>query len=125
MSSGLRFWKMTAAGNDFVLVDSRVPSPQALARRLCDRREGVGADGLLVARRVAGGVALRYFNADGSAAFCGNGARCAAWWAFVRGWAGRRMRLLTSAGEVAAQVDSAPFSAKVCAALAAMVGGPR
>jgi len=101
----LRFWKLTAAGNDFVLVDRVVPRPRALARRLCGRREGVGADGLLVARRAAGGVELRYFNADGSAAFCGNGTRCAAWWAFVRGWAGRRMRLLTSAGEVAARVD--------------------
>ena len=101
----LRFWTMAAAGNDFVLVDSEVSRPQALARRLCGRREGVGADGLLVARRVAGGVTLRYFNADGSVAFCGNGTRCAAWWAFVRGWAGRRMRLWTSAGVIAAQVD--------------------
>jgi len=96
---------MTAAGNDFVLVDSAVSAPQALARRLCHRRQGVGADGLLVVRRAAGGARLRYFNADGSAAFCGNGTRCAAWWAFVRGWAGRRMRLLTSAGEIAAQID--------------------
>jgi diaminopimelate epimerase len=105
LSRFLRFWKMTAAGNDFVLVDSAVSRPQALARRLCDRREGVGADGLLVARRVAAGVALRYFNADGSSAFCGNGTRCAAWWAFVRGWAGRRMRLLTSAGAITARVE--------------------
>jgi diaminopimelate epimerase len=101
----LRFWKLTAAGNDFVLVDSAVLGPRALARRICDRREGVGADGLLVTHRSAGGVALRTFNADGSAAFCGNGTRCAAWWAFVRGWAGRHMRLLTDAGEIAAQVD--------------------
>ena len=105
MSGALRFWKLTAAGNDFVLVTAEVRNPGALARRLCDRRGGVGADGLLLARRAAGSVALRYFNADGSAAFCGNGTRCAAWWAFVRGWAGRRMRLLTSAGEIAAQVD--------------------
>jgi diaminopimelate epimerase len=96
---------MTAAGNDFVLVGSAVSAPRALARRLCCRREGVGADGLLVARRAAGGVALRYFNADGSAAFCGNGTRCAAWWAFSQGWAGRRMRLATGAGEIAARVD--------------------
>ena len=100
----LRFWKLTAAGNDFVLVASAVRAPGALARRLCDRRGGVGADGLLVVRRVPGAVALRYFNADGSAAFCGNGTRCAALWAFTRGWTGRRSRLRTSAGLVAAQV---------------------
>ncbi len=101
----LRFWKLTAAGNDFVLVDSVVPSPQALARRLCDRHAGVGADGLLVVRRAPGAIHVRYFNADGTAAFCGNGTRCAAWWAFSQGWAGRRMRLLTSAGAVEAQVS--------------------
>ena len=100
----LRFWKLTAAGNDFVLVAGAVRSPGALARRLCDRRGGVGADGLLVVRRAAGGVGLRYFNADGSAAFCGNGARCAAWWAFARGWTGPRLRLRTGAGVIAAQV---------------------
>ncbi|MCX5797828.1 MAG: diaminopimelate epimerase [Elusimicrobia bacterium] len=100
----MRFWKLTAAGNDFVLVASAVRAPGALARRLCDRRGGVGADGLLLVRRAAGGVDLRYFNADGSAAFCGNGTRCAAWWAFSRGWAGRRMRLRTRAGAVAARV---------------------
>ena len=100
----LRFWKLTAAGNDFVLVASAVRAPGALARRLCDRREGVGADGLLVVRRAAGGVVLRYFNADGSAAFCGNGTRCAAWWAFAQGWTGRRLRLRTRAGVVVARV---------------------
>jgi diaminopimelate epimerase len=95
---------MAAAGNDFVLVGSAIRRPQALARSLCDRRSGVGADGLLVVRRVPGAIALRYFNADGSVAFCGNGTRCAAWWSFVRGWSGRRMRLLTAAGEMAAQI---------------------
>lgn len=105
MRGRLRFWKLTASGNDFVLVSSEVINPRALARRLCDRRKGVGADGLLVARRAPGAIRLRYFNADGSAAFCGNGTRCAAWWAFAQGWAGRHMLLQTSAGEVTAQVD--------------------
>ena len=89
MSAVLRFWKLTAAGNDFVLVSSPIRGGAALAKRLCDRRFGVGADGLLVVRRDIGAVSLRYFNADGSAAFCGNGARCAAWWAFSQGWAGK------------------------------------
>jgi diaminopimelate epimerase len=100
----LRFWKLAAAGNDFVLVAGAVRSPAALARRLCDRRHGVGADGLLVARRAPGGAVVDYFNADGTRAFCGNGTRCAAWWAFVQGWAGRRCVLRTRAGAVSAEV---------------------
>jgi len=100
----LEFWKMTAAGNDFVLIRARrAPAAAALARRLCDRRFGVGADGLLTVERSHQGVRVRYFNRDGSAAFCGNGARCAAWWAFVQGWAGQGIRLETGAGVLAAR----------------------
>lgn len=86
-----RFWKLSGAGNDFVLLEGRLASPKArsLARRLCDRRAGVGADGLLVASR---GHA-DYFNADGSRAFCGNGARCAAWWLERRGLGGTAFTL--------------------------------
>lgn len=104
MSRRLRFWKLSAAGNDFVLLSGTVRSPAVLARRLCDRRRGVGADGLLVARRAAGAVRVDYFNADGTRAFCGNGTRCAAWWAFVQGWTGRRSLLRTGAGRVAAEI---------------------
>lgn len=104
MSRRLRFWKLSAAGNDFVLLSGAVRSPAVLARRLCDRRRGVGADGLLVARRAAGAVRVDYFNSDGTRAFCGNGTRCAAWWAFVQGWTGRRSLLRTGAGRVAAEI---------------------
>jgi len=101
----VRFWKLSGAGNDFVLVaEPRRRALAALARRLCDRRQGVGADGLLAVWRRRGGLRLRYFNADGSEAFCGNGSRCAVWWAFRRRWAGRRMRLWTYAGEMMAHV---------------------
>ncbi|MDE2293289.1 MAG: diaminopimelate epimerase, partial [Elusimicrobia bacterium] len=61
----------------------------ALARRLCDRRAGVGADGLLA----VSGRRVVYLNADGSRAFCGNGARCAAWWLRSRGRGGTRFAL--------------------------------
>jgi len=82
------FWKMTGAGNDFVLLAGlpKGRSGPALARTLCDRRFGVGADGLIVMTRRGGKVRLDYWNADGSAAFCGNGSRCAAVWAASRGW---------------------------------------
>ncbi len=103
----MRFHKLSGAGNDFVLL-ARAPRAglPSLARRLCDRRRGVGADGLLVVEKRPGGPFLRYFNADGSAAFCGNGSRCAAWWLHREGWTkGRRVfELGTSSGVLAARV---------------------
>ena len=91
MPRPIKFWKLSGAGNDFVLVEGPLPAARAktLARRLCDRREGVGADGLLVAERGR----VRYLNADASDAFCGNGARCAAWWLKRRGWGGTSFSL--------------------------------
>ena len=77
---------MVASGNDFVIVSplARLPvSPlKDLAKKICDRKYGIGADGLLVLRksRVAD-VRMRIFNADGSEAqMCGNGARCVAYY---------------------------------------------
>jgi diaminopimelate epimerase len=100
----IRFYKTSGAGNDFVLLSGlpRGRSGAALARRLCDRRRGVGADGLLVLSRRRGRVRLDYWNADGSAAFCGNGSRCGALWAASRGWTkGRRFTLDTARGPLA------------------------
>jgi diaminopimelate epimerase len=95
------FDKMSGAGNDFVLLDGlpKGRSGAALARRLCDRRRGIGADGLLVLSKKGGHTRLDYWNADGSAAFCGNGSRCAAIWAAARGWTkGKKFSLDTSEG---------------------------
>ena len=78
------FLKMHGAANDFVVVDHRrafLPANlEGLVRRLCDRRRGVGADGvLLIEADPEADFAMRYFNADGGAAeYCGNGARCVA-----------------------------------------------
>ena len=82
--TGIRFVKMHGAANDFVVVDHRTPllagAPAARLARMCDRRRGIGADGvLLLEADPALDFAMRYFNADGHAAdFCGNGARCIA-----------------------------------------------
>ncbi len=78
-----RFFKMSGAGNDFILLNGmpKGRSGGALAKKLCDRRRGIGADGLLVMTRKGGRTRLDYWNADGSSAFCGNGSRCAAIWA--------------------------------------------
>ena len=69
----LRFWKMSGAGNDFVVLEGRAlpgdgPGPR-LTEELCDRRRGIGADGVLVVHaRGVGEVEASYRNADGSSA---------------------------------------------------------
>ena len=80
---GTIVYKMTGSGNDFVLLDGRSTTAGRLAGRprvaqLCDRRNGVGADGLVVLTpEQPGAVRMTYWNSDGSrAAMCGNAALC-------------------------------------------------
>lgn len=101
----IAFTKMHGAGNDFVVVDHREPFLPAdaapLITRLCDRRRGVGADGVLLLERDPElDFAMRYWNADGGLAdFCGNGARCLVRFALERGLGrGGRVRFRTDAG---------------------------
>ncbi len=77
----MRFWKAHGSLNDFVLVlEEDLPEdvdPSDLAVDVCDRRAGVGADGLIVVDVDPPEVSMRVFNPDGSEAeFCGNAARC-------------------------------------------------
>ncbi len=78
----LRFWKWEGLGNDFVLVVTPQGPPEGasiLARQVCSRHYGVGADGLIFLTPQAGGPAMEIYNADGSlASMCGNGLRCLA-----------------------------------------------
>ena len=76
----LRFAKLHGTANDFVYVDARAGfpgDPAALAPRLCDRRRGIGADGLILLERSgAADCRMTIYNADGSRAeMCGNGIR--------------------------------------------------
>jgi len=84
---------MHGARNDFVVIDARtrpIADPSKLARALCERHTGIGADGLLIvgpAKR--GDVSMRVINADGSEAeMCGNGVRCLARFLDERGEGG-------------------------------------
>ena len=76
----IQFFKAHGAGNDFVVLDESLgPIPQNLSQwalALCCRRTGIGADGVLVIRRLSAAVAMECWNADGSRAeACGNGLR--------------------------------------------------
>jgi diaminopimelate epimerase len=79
----MRFWKMHGLGNDYIVIDNRdqkISDEKAakLAKKLCERRFSVGADGLLlVSNSTFADIKMRIFNADGSEAeMCGNGIRC-------------------------------------------------
>ena len=104
----MHFTKMHGAGNDFIVLDTRVqalPTDNipALAARLCDRRRGIGADGLMVLSAPEGDadIAMRFYNSDGSLGeMCGNGARCVCRYACEHGCAGDTIRVETTAGLV-------------------------
>jgi diaminopimelate epimerase len=96
------FTKMVASGNDFIVIKDKLSGNlSALAKELCDRRFGIGADGLLILEKSKkADLRMRIFNADGSEAeMCGNGARCAALFSGKS-----KFRLVTSAGVINAQV---------------------
>lgn len=95
--SRMRFVKMHGLGNDFVLVDQPIEVEPEVVARLCHRRLGVGADGLLAVGSDGGMVDMRYWNADGSPAeMCGNGLRCVARYALDRGLVGERSFIVTT-----------------------------
>lgn len=80
----IKFKKMSGAGNDFILIDNLVGyyafDWSQIAPKLCDRRNGIGADGLLIIERsTKADFKMNYFNADGTyGGMCGNGGRCSA-----------------------------------------------
>ena len=106
VSRAVRFWKLEGAGNDFLGLDGRAGGFKLKRQQiadLCDRRRGVGADGVLVVEKpkVRGAdFRMRYYNSDGGeAGMCGNGARCFALLArAVSGRKGNELRVQTQAG---------------------------
>lgn len=98
----LTLTKHHGLGNDFLVVfHPDVSDLPALARQLCDRREGLGADGLLIGESAKGYAAqMLLFNADGSRAeISGNGVRCFAQALSMRRGDLEGRRILTDAGE--------------------------
>ena len=100
--------KYSASGNDFVIFHTFIKEDfSALAKKLCHRQEGVGADGLIVlVPHDTLDFEWCFYNADGSSAeMCGNGSRACAHYAYDNGLASNAMRFLTLAGEIACQVE--------------------
>jgi len=97
----LPFTKLHGAENDF-LITWADQSPQTnwpeISRRICARTTGIGADGWMLAWRETGGLRTRLFNSDGSEAeISGNGTRCAAAFALLKGAAAPPMVTITTA----------------------------
>jgi len=120
ISSPLPFVKMSGAGNDFIIIDHRTPiiAPEEMsefARLVCRRKFSVGADGLILLEDSdQADFRWRFFNGDGSVAeMCGNGARCAARFAFLHGIAPEQMRFETLAGIIEAKVSGSTVSVKM------------
>jgi diaminopimelate epimerase len=89
----MKFTKLQATGNDFILLDARMNQDwPKLARDMCHRHHGIGADGLLlVMPSKAADLKMRMFNPDGSEAeICGNGLRCFAKYVIDRGIAAKQ-----------------------------------
>jgi diaminopimelate epimerase len=105
---------MVASGNDFVVIENRLPLSvyplPFLAQKICDRKYGIGADGLLLLEKSKiADIKMRIFNADGSEAeMCGNGARCTAFFFNARRARhdARCIKIKTKAGIIEARVDN-------------------
>ena len=110
----IAFYKMVGTGNDFVLVDNRkvrFDSKRSkiadLARNICQRKTGIGADGLLFLEKAKNAdIRMRIFNADGSEAeMCGNGARCVAvYLSCIAKLKKKKIKFNTMAGQIQAEV---------------------
>ena len=105
------FFKMSGSGNDFILIDNRdqglpVDDIQEFVKTVCIRKGSVGADGLiLIEKSDRVDFRWRFFNADSSEVdMCGNGGRCAARYAYIKGIAGENLSFETPAGIIDAEI---------------------
>ena len=105
----IHFYKYQGTGNDFVMIDNRdgrFPDNIRFVQQLCDRRFGIGADGLiLIQNHPELDFEMVYFNADGSKSLCGNGSRCAVNFAKQLHVINSQTNFLTIDGQYHATID--------------------
>lgn len=114
----VEFYKYQGTGNDFVMIDNRNnvfdKTNLELVRTLCDRRFGVGADGLILIENIEDlDFNMIYFNTDGSQSFCGNGSRCAVAFAEYLGIIEKQAFFLSTDGEHEAWIRDGEVSLKM------------
>ena len=108
----IAFNKYQGAGNDFIIIDNRNslinPADLKLINKLCDRRFGIGADGLiLISNNSEADFEMKYFNSDGKiGSMCGNGGRCTAHFALKGNIAGNKQKFMAYDGIHEASVDN-------------------
>ena len=114
------FIKFSGAGNDFLVIDNRdhVVAPKKMSTfvaQVCKRHLSVGGDGLIfIEKSRTADFRWRFFNNDGGEAeFCGNGARCAARFAYLKRIAPKVMRFEGAAGMVEAKVSGELVTVRV------------
>lgn len=109
-SNHIDFFKYQGTGNDFIIIDGREKNPALTTeqiRLLCDRRLGIGADGLMYLLPSANcDFEMKYFNADGNeGSMCGNGGRCLVRFAADKGIHRTQYRFMAIDGFHLAEID--------------------
>lgn len=108
----VQFTKYQGTGNDFIILDNRTSKYSYITndqvRRLCDRRLGIGADGLMLLNEKKGyDFEMRYHNADGrESSMCGNGGRCIVKFAYQLGIHRSEYKFIAVDGEHEAEIDT-------------------
>ena len=108
----IEFYKYQGTGNDFVMIDDRSEAfdlrANELIARLCHRKFGIGADGLILIRNHSeADFEMIYYNADGYlTSLCGNGSRCAVKFANQLGVIGNQCTLMTVEGILKANIEN-------------------
>ena len=115
----IEFFKYQGTGNDFIILDNRTDIYSGLSAKqvshICDRRFGIGADGLMLLNKVAGyDFEMKYYNANGAeSSMCGNGGRCMVRFAAALGMHKGLYHFLAVDGEHQAEIDNMDDSVRL------------
>lgn len=109
----VHFYKYQGTGNDFIIIDNRTGDYQLTTQqivRLCDRKFGIGADGLILFQNdPESDFYMNFFNPDGSQSFCGNGSRCVVHFAKNLNLIGDQCQFSAIDGKHQSEIDNSVF----------------